>query len=45
MRIVNPQSSFDLSVAQRLAEKVGGYLRYDELWTRGTRMEFILPVR
>lgn len=38
-------TEFDLSVAQRLAEKVGGYLRYDELWTRGTRMEFILPVR
>ena len=38
-------TEFDLSVAQRLAEKVGGYLRYDEQWTRGTRMEFILPVR
>ena len=38
-------TEFDLSVAQRLAEKVGGYLRYDELWTQGTRMEFILPVR
>ena len=38
-------TEFDLSVAQRLAEKVGGYLRYDELWTRGTRMEFTLPVR
>ena len=38
-------TEFDLSVAQRLAEKVGGYLRYDEQWTRGTRMEFTLPVR
>ena len=38
-------TEFDLSVAQRLAEKVGGYLRYDELWTQGTRMEFTLPVR
>lgn len=38
-------TEFDLSVAQRLAQKVGGYLRYDEEWTKGTRMEFVLPVR
>lgn len=38
-------TEFDLSVAQRLARKVGGDLRYDESWTKGTRMEFILPVR
>lgn len=38
-------TEFDLSVAQRLARKVGGNLRYDESWTKGTRMEFIVPVR
>lgn len=38
-------AEFDLSVVQRLAQKVGGYLRYDELWTKGTRMEFTIPVR
>lgn len=36
---------FDLSVANRLAEKIGGYLHYDERYQKGTRMEFILPVR
>ena len=36
---------FDLSVANRLAEKIGGYLRYDEHYQKGTRMEFVLPVR
>lgn len=39
------ETEFDLSVAQRLAEKVGGYLRLDESFTEGTRMEFVLPVR
>jgi hypothetical protein len=39
------ETEFDLSVAQRLASKIGGYLRYDETYTRGTRMEFVLPVR
>ena len=38
-------TEFDLSVVQRMAQKVGGYLRYDETWTKGTRMEFTLPVR
>jgi signal transduction histidine kinase len=39
------ETEFDLSVAQRLASKIGGYLRIDETYTRGTRMEFVLPVR
>ena len=39
------ETEFDLSVAQRLASKIGGYLRFDETYTRGTRMEFVLPVR
>lgn len=38
-------TEFDLSAAQRLAAKVGGYLKLDELYQEGTRMEFILPVR
>ncbi len=39
------ETEFDLAVAQRLASKIGGYLRYDERYTRGTRMEFTFPVR
>lgn len=39
------ETEFDLAVAQRLASKIGGYLHYDERYTRGTRMEFTLPVR
>lgn len=38
-------TEFDLSVAQRLASKLGGYLRFDETWQQGTRLEFTLPVR
>jgi len=37
-------TEFDLSVAQRLASKVGGYLQLDESYKNGTRMEFHLPV-
>lgn len=43
--IMAEETEFDLSIAQRLASKIGGYLRYDETYTRGTRMEFVLPVR
>lgn len=43
--VMAEETEFDLSVAQRLASKIGGYLRYDETYTRGTRMEFVLPVR
>lgn len=39
------ETEFDLSVAYRLAQKIGGYLRWDGSYTRGTRMEFTLPVR
>ena len=39
------ETEFDLSVAYRLAQKIGGYLRWDDSYTRGTRMEFTLPVR
>jgi len=38
-------TEFDLSVAQRLASKVGGFIRTDDTYTKGTRMEFTLPVR
>lgn len=37
-------TEFDLSVAQRLASKVGGYLQLDESYKNGTCMEFHLPV-
>jgi len=39
------ETEFDLTIAQRLAMKIGGYLRWDSTYTKGTRMEFSLPVR
>jgi len=39
------ETEFDLSVAQRLASKIGGYLRYDSLYKMGTRMEFVIPMK
>lgn len=36
---------FDLSVAHRLAGKIGGNLHWDSTYTKGTRMEFVFPVR
>ena len=35
----------DLSVGQRLATKLGGYLRWDETYQKGTRMVLTIPVR
>lgn len=37
------QAELDLSIAQRLAMKVGGLLRLDEEYNKGTRIEFLLP--
>jgi len=39
------ETEIDLSVSQRLASKLGGYLHWDDTYQNGTRMEFILPVR
>lgn len=39
------ETEFDLSVAYRLAEKINGYLRWDDTYTKGMRMVFTLPVR
>mgnify|MGYP002522903516 CR=1 FL=1 len=36
---------FDLSVAHRLAGKIGGNLHWDSTYTKRTRMEFVFPVR
>ncbi len=36
-------TEFDLSVAQRLAGKVGGFIQQDETYQQGTRMEFTIP--
>lgn len=36
---------FDLSVSYRLAQKIGGNLHWDSTYTKGTRMEFVFPVR
>lgn len=35
----------DLSIAYRLADKIGGNLRWDSTYVKGTRMEFTFPVR
>ena len=37
-------TEFDLSVAQRLAGRLGGYIRVDDRYQKGTRMEFTIPV-
>lgn len=36
---------FDLSVAQKMALKIGGTLRYDAMYRDGTRMLLLLPVK
>ena len=38
-------TEFDLSVAQRLAGRLGGYIRINDRYLQGTRMEFTIPVR
>jgi len=38
-------TEFDLSIAQRLASKLGGFLRMDENLKNGTCIAFTLPVR
>ena len=38
-------TEIDLSVAQKLASKLGGFLHWDDTYKNGTRMEFVLPVR
>lgn len=42
---VADETEIDLSVLQRLASKLGGLLHYDDTYTNGTRMEFIVPIR
>ena len=39
------ETEIDLSVSQRLASKIDGFLHWDETYKNGTRIEFILPVR
>ena len=43
--VMSDEVELDLSVAYRLAEKIGGNLHYDTTYTKGTRMEFVFPVR
>ena len=38
------EAELDLSVCQRLAEKLGGELVYDERYRKGTRMLLVLPL-
>jgi signal transduction histidine kinase len=42
---MNDVVELDLSIAQRLALRVGGYLRYDEYYQLGTRMILVLPLK
>lgn len=42
---MDEETEFDLTIAQRLASKIDGLLRWDYTYTKGTRMEFTLPVR
>lgn len=39
------ETEFELTIAHKLAMKIDGYLRWDNTYTKGTRMEFTLPVR
>ena len=43
--ILSDEVELDLSVAYRLSEKIGGNLHWDNTFTKGTRMEFVFPVR
>lgn len=43
---MNDEAELDLSICQRLAQKLGGALEYDTTYTaKGTRMLLILPVK
>ena len=39
------EAELDLSICQRLAQKIGGALELDELYAKGTRMLLILPLK
>lgn len=39
------EAELDLSICQRLAQKLGGYLEHDNRVTRGTRMMLVLPLK
>ena len=39
------ETEIDLSVSQKLASKLGGFIHWDDTYKNGTRMEFVLPVR
>ena len=39
------EAELDLSICQRLAQKIGGALEWDELYAKGTRMLLILPLK
>jgi signal transduction histidine kinase len=38
-------TELDLSICQRVAEKLGGQLIYDENYRQGTRFMLVLPQR
>ena len=42
---MNDVAELDLSIAQRLAVRVGGYIRYDDYYQLGTRMVLVLPLK
>ena len=42
---MNDVAELDLSIAQRLALRLGGYLRCDDYYQLGTRMVLVLPLK
>ena len=39
------EAELDLSICQRLAQKLGGELRIDPLYGKGTRVLLLLPIK
>ena len=39
------EAELDLSICQRLAQKLGGYVAHDASYTHGTRMLLVLPLK
>jgi signal transduction histidine kinase len=42
---MNDEAELDLSICQRVAEKLGGELIYDANYQKGTRFMLALPMR
>lgn len=42
---MNDPAEIDLCVAQRMASKIGGFIRLDEQYQQGTRLMLVLPIQ